>query len=150
MPYKVAPVYFGEATIEYSFPATIEGEQNVEIRPKVDGFVQKIFVDEGAVVRKGQALFQLSNPQYEQAVRSAVASVKIAQANVLSASMDVEKVRPLVEKNIISKYELQSNEYTLESRKSICKKKMDSACSSSCYHSPTGIFYENNAKRFCA
>lgn len=116
MPYNVVSVYSGEATIENSFPATIEGQQNVEIRPKVDGFIQKIFVDEGAVVRKGQPLFQLSNPQYEQAVRSASAAVKIAGANVMTAAMDVNKVRPLVEKNIISKYELQSNEYTLQSR----------------------------------
>ena len=116
MPYKTAPVYYGTATMEYQFPATIQGEQNVEIRPKVDGFVQKIFVDEGAVVRKGQPLFQLNNPQYEQAVRSAAAAVKIAEADVNAAQMDVDKVRPLVEKEIISKYELQSNQYTLQSR----------------------------------
>ncbi len=128
MPYKVAPVYYGDAIVQYSFPATIQGEQNVEIRPKVDGFIQKIFVDEGAVVRKGQPLFQLNNPQYEQAVRSAAAAVKIAEANVLSASMDVDKVRPLVEKNIISNFELKSNEYTLQSRQaSLASAKADLA-----------------------
>ncbi len=116
MPYKTAPVYYGTATMEYQFPATIQGEQNVEIRPKVDGFIQKIFVDEGAVVRKGQPLFQLNNPQYEEAVRSAGAAVKIAEADVMTANMNVEKVRPLVDKEIISKYELQSNQYTLQSK----------------------------------
>lgn len=116
MPFKVAPVYYGAATLKYSFPATIQGEQNVEIRPKVDGFIEKIFVDEGAVVHKGQPLFQLNNPQYEQAVRSAAAAVKIAEADVMTATMNVDKVRPLVEKNIISKYELESNEYTLQSK----------------------------------
>ncbi|HET7002797.1 MAG TPA: efflux RND transporter periplasmic adaptor subunit [Puia sp.] len=115
VPYKVAPVYFGDATIEFDFPTTIQGEQNVEIRPKVDGFVQNIFVDEGDVVKKGQALFQLSNPQYEQAVRSSEAAVKIAEANVLSAKMEYEKVKPLVEKGIISKYEMQAKQYTLQS-----------------------------------
>ncbi len=114
--FKVVPVYYGAATMDYTFPATIQGEQNVEIRPKVDGFVQKIFVDEGAVVRKGQPLFQLNNPQYQQAARSAAAAVTIAEANVLSARMDVDKIRPLVEKNIISKYELQSNQYAYQSR----------------------------------
>ena len=116
MPYKIAEVYSGQATLHYTFPTTIEGEQNVEIRPKVDGFIQKIFVDEGDVVRKGQPLFRLNNPQYEQAVRSALAAVKIAEANVLTASMDVDKIRPLVQNNIISNYELQSNEYILTSR----------------------------------
>ena len=117
IPYKTAEVYSGPATMFYSYPATIEGEQNVEIRPKVDGFVQKIFIDEGTTVRKGQPLFQLRNPQYEAAVRSAAASVKIAEADVQTAEMDVEKVRPLVERKIISDYELKSKEYALNSKK---------------------------------
>lgn len=114
--YKVAPVYSGMATMRYSFPATIQGEQNVEIRPKVDGFIEKIYVDEGASVRKDQRLFKLNNPQYEQTVRSAAAAVKIAEADVLSAQMNVEKVKPLVGKNIISKYELEANQYALTSK----------------------------------
>ncbi len=115
--YKVAAVYSGSATMYYNFPATIQGEQDVEIRPKVDGFIQKIFVNEGATVYKGQPLFQLRNPQYEAAVRSADAAVKIAEADVQTAEMDVEKVRPLVERNIISDYELKSKEYFLKSRR---------------------------------
>ena len=64
-PYKTADVYAGPATMYYSYPATIQGEQDIEIRPKVDGFIEKIFVQEGAVVHKGQPLFQLRNPQYD-------------------------------------------------------------------------------------
>lgn len=116
-PYKSAEVYSGPATMFYSYPATVQGEQNVEIRPKVDGFIQNIFVDEGATVHKGQPLFELRNPQYEAAVRSAVAAVKIAEADVQTAEMDVEKVRPLVERKIISDYELQSKQYALNSKK---------------------------------
>lgn len=114
--YKVARVYTGPTTVYFNFPVTIQGEQNVEIRPKVDGFVQDIFIDEGAIVHKGQKLFQLNNPQYDQALRSAAASVKIAEADVLAAKMNVDKVRPLVEKDIISKYELESNQYTLQAK----------------------------------
>jgi membrane fusion protein (multidrug efflux system) len=91
-PYKVAPVYSGPATIYYSYPATIQGEQDIEIRAKVDGFIEKIFVDEGAVVVKGQPLFKLKNPQYEAALRNAAASVKIAEADVSTAAMNVEKI----------------------------------------------------------
>ena len=114
-PYKVAAVYNGPATMVYIYPATIQGEQDIEIRPKVDGYIEKIFVDEGAVVHKGQPLFQLRNPQYDAALRSAEAAVKIAEANVLTAQMNVEKVKPLVEKNIISDYELKADQYTLQS-----------------------------------
>jgi membrane fusion protein, multidrug efflux system len=117
IPYKTVAVYTGPATMYFNFPATIQGEQDIEIRPKVDGFIEKIFVDEGAVVHKGQPLFKLRNPQYEAAVRSASASVNIAQADVMTAEMNVEKVRPLVDKKIISDYELKSDEFTLQSKK---------------------------------
>ncbi|WHF52882.1 efflux RND transporter periplasmic adaptor subunit [Chryseobacterium gotjawalense] len=113
--YKVAPVYYGDAVITYSFPATIKGEQDVVIIPKVDGFIEKMYVDEGADVKKGQLLFQLRNPQYEEAVRSANAAVKIAVANVKSAQMQVNQVKPLVDRNIVSKYALEANQYALES-----------------------------------
>jgi membrane fusion protein (multidrug efflux system) len=116
IPYKTAGVYSGPATMYYSYPATIQGEQDIEIRPKVDGFIQNIFVDEGAVVHKGQPLFQLRNPQYDAALRTAIANVKIAEADVSTAEMNLEKVRPLVDKNIISDYELKSDEFTLKSK----------------------------------
>ena len=113
--YKVAPVYYGDAVITYIFPATIQGEQDVVIIPKVDGFIEKMYVDEGSNVKKGQLLFQLRNPQYEEAVRSANAAVKIAEANVNTSQMQVNQVQPLVDKNIVSKYALETNQYALES-----------------------------------
>jgi membrane fusion protein (multidrug efflux system) len=61
-------------------------------------------------------LFQIENPVYQQNVITANASIKIAQADVDAAKMDVEKVRPLVEKDIVSKYELESAQYTLQSK----------------------------------
>src|SRR4030095_11229676 len=94
----------------------IQGQQNIEIRSKIDGYIENIYVDEGATVKKGQLLFRISAPQYEQEVRTALANVKIAQAEVDAAQMQVNKVRPLVEKDIISKYELESAQYTLQAR----------------------------------
>lgn len=115
--YKVETVTAGKAVLYTDFPATIQGQQVVEIRPKIDGFVEKIFVDEGATVKKGQLLFRISNPMYEQELRTAEAGIKTAQAEVSTAEMQVNKVRPLVEKDIISKYELESAEYALEAKK---------------------------------
>jgi membrane fusion protein (multidrug efflux system) len=103
-------------TLYKDYPATIQGEQNIEIRPKVDGFIDAIFVDEGATVKKGQPLFRINAPQFEQLVRTAQADIKIAEADVSSARMQVEKVRPLVEKDILSKYELESAEYVLQAK----------------------------------
>ncbi len=114
--YPVLTIEQRKTTLNNDFPATIEGQQNIEIRPKIDGYIERIFVDEGATVRKGQLLFRISAPQYEQEVRTAQANIKIAQAEVNAARMQVEKVKPLVEKKIISEYELQSAEFNLQSR----------------------------------
>lgn len=114
--YPVLTVATRTTTLFSDYPATVQGQQNIEIRPKIDGYIQTIYVDEGATVRRGQPLFRISAPQYEQQVRTAQADIKIAQANVNAAQMQVNKVRPLVEKNIISRYELESAEYTMQAR----------------------------------
>lgn len=114
--YPVLVVKPDTVTLYQDYPATIQGQQNVEIRPKVDGFVEAIYVDEGASVRKGQKLFHISAPQYEQEVRTASAGIKTAQADVDAARMGVRKVQPLVARGIISKYELEAAQYTLESK----------------------------------
>lgn len=114
--YPVLSIIPQSTTIFDDYPATVQGQQNIEIRPKIDGYIEKIYVDEGATVRKGQPLFYIRAPQYEQGVRTALAAINIAQAEVNSASMQVNKVRPLVEKDIISKFELQSAQFNLQAR----------------------------------
>ncbi|MFH6988954.1 efflux RND transporter periplasmic adaptor subunit [Flavobacterium collinsii] len=113
--YKTLTLEPKSATLYTDYPASIQGQQNIEIRPRVEGYIDKIFVDEGAVVRAGQALFKISAPEYEQEVRTAAASIKSAQANLSAAKLAVNKVKPLVEKGIISKYDLESAQYTYES-----------------------------------
>lgn len=113
--YKTVVLQPESATLYTDFPASIQGQQNIEIRPRVEGYIDKIFVDEGAVVKAGQPLFKISAPEYEQQVRTATASIKSAQADLSSAKLAVNKVKPLVEKGIISKYDLESAQYTYES-----------------------------------
>ncbi|MDB5129553.1 MAG: hypothetical protein JWQ85_3785 [Mucilaginibacter sp.] len=102
--------------INTDYPASILGIQNIEIRPKIDGYVENIFVDEGASVKRGQLLFKINAPQYEQNVNTAQANIKIAVADVNAAQMQVDKVRPIVQQDIVSPYELKSALYTLESK----------------------------------
>lgn len=115
--YPVFAVASQSTTLDSDYPATIEGIQNVDIRPKVDGFVERIYVDEGAVVKKGQLLFKIMAPQYEQQVRTAAAAISSAEADVNAAQLQVNKTKPLVEKDIISKYDLEAAQLTLQSRK---------------------------------
>ena len=98
------------------YPATIQGEQVVEIRPMVDGYLENMYVPEGSTVKKGQLLFKISNPQFEQDAITAKAAIKSAQADSATAAMNLEKVKPLVEKDIVSDYELKSAQYTLDAK----------------------------------
>jgi len=114
--YKVITMQPLSVTLNTDYPASIQGQQNIEIRPKVDGFIEKIYVDEGSIVKKGQLLFKINAPQYEQDVRTAEAGIKTAEADVNAAQLQVNKVKPLVEKDIISHYELESAQLTLQSK----------------------------------
>jgi membrane fusion protein (multidrug efflux system) len=113
--YPVKTVTPESVTIHQDFPATIQGQQVVEIRPMISGYISQIFVNEGDHVKKGQLLFKIRNPMYEQQVLTARASVSKAEASANSSRMDVEKVKPLVDKQIVSDYRLKSAELQLES-----------------------------------
>jgi len=114
--YPVTTLTLRNITLNADYPATLQGRQNVEIRPKIDGYLEAIYVDEGATVKKGQLLFKVSSPQYEEAVRNATAAISSAEVAVSSARLEVEKVKPLVNKDIISKYELETAELNLKSK----------------------------------
>lgn len=103
--------------LKSSYPTTIRGKQDVEIRPQVAGFITKLCVDEGATVRKGQTLFIIDQVQYDAAVKQAEAAVKVAQANVANAELTTQNKRELHKKQIISDYELQTSENQLLSQK---------------------------------
>ncbi len=117
--YAVTTVSPVTVTIHQDFPATIEGQQVIEIRPMISGYLRDIYVNEGDHVKKGQLLFKIKNPMYEQQVITARASINRAEADVNTAEMEIEKIRPLVEKQIVSDYRLKSAELNLESKKAV-------------------------------
>lgn len=112
--YPVFKVSNHDAILRSEYPATLQGQQNIEIRPKIDGYIEHIYIDEGATVKKGQLLFRISAPQYEQDVKNALAAVNSAETDINTAKLQVEKTKPLVEKHIISEYELRSAEDALK------------------------------------
>jgi len=108
MPFPVQTVEKSNVTTYTEYAANIEGVQNIEIRPKVDGFIDRIYVDEGAEVKKGQLLFKLSAETLNQQVNAAKANISVAEAQVVSAQVEVDKITPLVEKNIVSSVQLKT------------------------------------------
>lgn len=91
-----------------SYPATIKGVQDIEVRPQVSGFIVKLCVDEGATVKKGQALFQIDPTQYAATERQAKAAVEMAKSNVNTLSLNEQQKKNLYDKKIISDFEYQS------------------------------------------
>ncbi|MCI8998366.1 MAG: efflux RND transporter periplasmic adaptor subunit [Muribaculaceae bacterium] len=96
-----------EADLKTTFPATIKGKTDIDIRPQVTGFITKVHVDEGQRVRKGQVLFTLDQVQFNAAVDQARAAVNSAQTAVNTQQMTVDNKKALLDKNIISAYEYQ-------------------------------------------
>ena len=90
-----------------TYPTTIRGKQDIEIRPRVSGHIVKLCVDEGAVVRKGQPLFLIDAVPYQKQVQAAAATVEVAKANVETNKLTLESKTQLHAQNIISDYELQ-------------------------------------------
>ena len=112
MPFPVQTVSRQNATIYEEYPANLEGQQNVEIRPKVEGFVDKVYVDEGQEVRKGQVLFTLETRMLTQNAAG-------ARANVAAAQVEVDRLKPLVDRKIISKVQLETAQAQLEQAKAV-------------------------------
>ncbi len=94
-----------------SFPANIEGIVNVAVRAKISGYITQVLVDEGQKVSKGQLLFKLeTHTLTEQA--------DAAKANVDAAQVEVDQLKPLVEKSIVGKSQLATALAKLEQAKS--------------------------------
>lgn len=106
-----------DATLETAYPTTLEGENDVEIRPQVTGFITKVNVEEGDRVSKGQVLFSIDQVQLQAAVEQAQAAVAVAQANVNTATTNATNNKILLDKNIISQSAYQTSVDALNSAK---------------------------------
>ena len=106
--YAVATVTTTSSNQTKSYPATIKGTQDIEIRPQVSGFIVKLCVDEGATVRKGQALFQIDPTQYKAAFNQAKAAVETAKASLNTLTLTEKNKHMLFEKQIISSFEYET------------------------------------------
>ena len=115
--YTVITLSSGSSDQTTSYPATIKGFQDIEVRPQVAGFIVKLCVDEGATVHKGQALFQIDPTQYSAAVAQAKAAVAMARANVNTLTLTEQTKKVLFDKLIISGYEYQTAVNQLASAK---------------------------------
>ena len=112
--FPVVAVGTSSADMQSTYPATIKGVQDVEIRPKASGFIMQINVKEGQTVGAGQVLFVIDNETAQQQVRQAQAAVNTAQQQCNTAKLTYENSQKLHESRVIGDFELQTSQNSYE------------------------------------
>lgn len=112
--FPVVKVSKGNATIYADFAAEVESHNVVEIRSRATGYIDQIAVQEGSEVRKGELILKINDDEYQQKVMATEANVKAAQADVNNAQLEIEKMTPLVQRNIISNFQLETAKSNLQ------------------------------------
>lgn len=115
--YPVMTVGTQSSASQATYPASIKGIQDVQISPKVGGFITQINVKEGQNVSAGQTLFVIDNATYQAQVRQMQAAVNTAQAACNTAKLSFENSQKLYESKVIGDFELQSATNSYESAK---------------------------------
>lgn len=110
-PFQVTEIPTQNVTSFKTYPASIEGIVNSEVRAKITGYITDVLVDEGQEVRKGEVLFKLETQSLSQ-------DAEAAKANVNAAQVEVDKLKPLVDKGIISSVQLETAKAQLQQAQS--------------------------------
>lgn len=111
------------------YVSEIHAIQNVEVRARVSGYLEKIHIDEGASVSEGQVLFSINNREYAEELAKAKALYKSAIAEVDAATLELNNVQELANKKIVSTTEVALAKNKLEAQKA----KMDEALAHQAY-----------------
>lgn len=94
-------------SIANNYIGSIEGKVNVEISSQVDGILQEIYVDEGEFVRPGQPLFKIDPSAYNEILKDAIANENIEKAKLKNAGLEIERIQPLVDNEVIAQVQLE-------------------------------------------
>ena len=108
--FPVIQVSTSSATTYTEYPAAIEGVADVEIRPQVSGYLDKIFVAEGALVKAGQPLFKINDRVYQEQLNSATASLSASESAIINAQLEIDKIKPLVDNKVVAEVQLKTAE----------------------------------------
>lgn len=95
------------ATIVSNYIGNIEGKVNVEISSQVEGILQDIYVDEGEFVKAGQELFKIDPSAYNEILKDAIATENIEKAKLRNANLEIERIQPLVDNEVIAPVQLE-------------------------------------------
>lgn len=105
---SVESVKTEDVSIYGEYVGRIRAQQFVEIRARVEGYLEQMLFDEGTYVRKGQTLFIIDPKLYKAKVERAKAQLNKAKAQALKAERDLNRIRPLFEHNAASQLDLDN------------------------------------------
>lgn len=96
-----------DVSVPQEYICEINAVQFVEIRARVQGYLEEILIDEGQWVKKGQPLFRLSSNEYRETVTRAEANLRRAIAQAKTKTLEADRIGLMVKKNVISATELE-------------------------------------------
>ncbi|WP_295230064.1 efflux RND transporter periplasmic adaptor subunit [uncultured Chryseobacterium sp.] len=102
---EVLTLHPGEAIVEQVFPASLQGKDNVQLRPQISGYIDKIFADEGAFVKAGQPLFRINASVYREQKNTAAAALGMAKSQLASAKLELDKYKILSENKVVADFQ---------------------------------------------
>ncbi|WP_048641232.1 efflux RND transporter periplasmic adaptor subunit [Cyclobacterium amurskyense] len=104
--FPVIEVVASDTIMHRDYVADIKAIQNVELRARVQGFLEKVNVDEGQEVKKGQILFKTNEQEYKAELAKAKANFESAKAEAKVIEFEVGRLKIMVDNNVISESEL--------------------------------------------
>lgn len=91
--------------VEQAFPANLQGKDNVQLRPQISGYIDKIYVDEGAFVKTGQPVFRINANVYREQRNTAVAALGMARSQLASTKLELDKYKVLTDNKVVADFQ---------------------------------------------
>lgn len=118
---EVLTLQLSDAVIEQAFPVNLQGKDNIQLRPQISGYIDKIFVDEGAYVNAGQLLFRINASVYREQKNTALASLAMAKSQLQSAQLELDKYKVLSDSKVVADFQYQKAKTNFENAKAAVK-----------------------------
>ena len=110
-----------DAIVEQAFPASLQGNDNIQLRPQISCYIDKIFVDEGSYVKVGQPLFRVNASVYREQKNTALASLAMAKSQMESAQLELDKYKILSDNKVVADFQYQKAKVNYENAKAAVK-----------------------------
>ncbi|WP_255526933.1 efflux RND transporter periplasmic adaptor subunit [Pedobacter sp. MC2016-24] len=108
-----------DADVDTNYPARIEGKVNVDIRSQAEGYIEKIYVDEGSYVAAGHPLFKINDHSLIEQLNTAKATLNASKAILANATLELDKNKDLSNSNVVSDYQFKSAKATFQNAEAI-------------------------------